>query len=147
MKKLLFLIFSLLLMFIFLGAGRKASVEDLYGTWVNSEYEELRSNRHPSVLEMSENGIFTDYVQLKNTRWIFTGYFDIDEYWQNRDGTIGYRIAVRYPGTEPMYTLRRLSRDGSVLELNWSTESYPDRIDTEDEGYRIYYRQKDDVQE
>jgi hypothetical protein len=147
MNKFIYVIFSVLMIFVFLGAGRKATVDDLYGTWVNSEYEELRSNRHPSVLEMSENGIFTDYVQLKNTRWIFTGQFDIDESWQNRDGTIGYRIAVRYPGTETMYTLRRLSRDGSVLELNWGAEAYPDTINTEDEGYRIYYRQKDDAVE
>ena len=119
--------------------------EELYGTWVNSDYNataekaKLIVDPDPGIRD-DANGTVIMYVRESDELPYERYSFRIEEDWNDNEGNIWYKI-------EPFvvmsnYELWKISNSGDTLEFVFATQNYPDKIDPNHANYRIYYRQE-----
>jgi hypothetical protein len=119
--------------------------EELYGTWVNSDYNASAENAKRVI--NSDTGIRDD---ANGTIYFYTREYDerpeggitfrIEEKWKGDEGSIWYKIEPF--GMMVVYELWKISDSGATLEIASTRQTYPDEIDPTHVNYRIYYRQE-----
>jgi hypothetical protein len=155
-KKLIVIIF-LIATFVVLAGIKKSVKEELYGTWVNPEYEEkkywYRTAKRvidPDPNMFSENiksdigepnGSMGYYAQISDTETSHEATISIIEKWTDSEGSVWYKIKYYFYTYHPIgYMLCKISDSGSTLEFMVSDWHFPD-FDPSSSEYYIYHRQ------
>jgi hypothetical protein len=146
----LILVVILLLATFVLFAGKKISIEEAYGTWVNSDYNEkgqfAKEIDHP-------DGTYDLYQRLTDTEPTWIGEKTIKDSWYDKEGNLwikwtifwdeeksSYKRAVGGGGT--YYGLFKFSDSGKVRESVRSAQDHPDEMSPIAGNYAIHYRQE-----
>jgi len=125
-------------------AGDKISIEDTYGTWVNSDY-----NEKAQAAKVVGNPDGTDLLYSKETdsepAWTLES--TVTDYWHDEEGNLWVKYTwvdkeLEGSGYQSSgYTLSKYSNSGTVCENVWSYIDYPDEMSPIGGNYEIYYRQ------
>jgi hypothetical protein len=119
--------------------------EELYGTWVNSDYNRSAEiakfivDPDPGIRD-DANGTIIVYIRESDEQASWRSSFRIEEKWNDDEGNIWYKIEDL--GHTKYYHLWKISNSGNILEYLFSNHNYPDEIDPNNQNYRIYYRQE-----
>lgn len=119
--------------------------EDLYGTWVNPEYDTISGLAVKRVF--TPDGTWAKYERIDTDARI-SGTFTITDRWTDGNQNIWYKVAVVHPRTGKYYLLAKLSNSGTALECACSIFDYPTAVEANSRAgnqepiveYSIYYR-------
>ena len=129
--------------------GKKAHVatdhEELYGTWVNKEYDKRSIN---AKWVLKPDGALEGYTTSNSKKIKETGEFIITDKWTDSEGNIWYKYmkntleigAIKNPHT--YYFLLKIHKDLDIAEELWSSIDYPTEFDPDNvrHNYLVYYR-------
>ncbi len=118
--------------------------EELYGTWVNSDYNESAETAKIIVdpdpgIRDDANGTVIGYLRESDEQPAGRFTFRIEEKWIDDEGNIWYKIEA-FSHTRYNH-LWKISNTGNTLEYVRTRPNYPDEIDPNHPNYRILYRQ------
>ena len=124
-------------------AEDKISIDDSYGTWVNSDYNEKGQD---AKVVINPDGTVVSYAKETDKEPNWTGQFTITDSWHDNEGNLWINregIAVKtYDIPQYIYLLYKFSNDGTVCELVWSGVDYPTEMSPIGGNYEIHYRQE-----
>ena len=121
--------------------------EELYGNWVNSEYNE---STHRARHIINADGTIQLYTIDNSTRVNMENKYIITDKWYDSAGNIWYKAIITERAssavktTNPIYTLAKISNAGKILETVKSGYDYPTELDPDTllYNYEILYRQE-----
>ncbi len=129
-------------------AQEKPSVEDIAGTWVNTD---MKTDK----FIMKTDGTWVDYQYLTVDKPSYTGTFTIDDSWVDKKENKYFKIhSIMEEGLGVhSFHVWKLNESGTTLEINSHTDHFYREGDTKkypaginphptDSYYRIYYRQE-----
>ena len=146
---ILILIFVVLIIVGGCATAKKAYVakedEELYGTWVNPEYDE---ESHVAKKVIKHDGTWDEYAMSNSNRPLGTGEYTIIDKWTDSEGNIWYKIISTFfdeksiQRSNTYYYLSKIDKTGNVYELLFSSTDYPTEFDPDNlrYNYRIHYR-------
>ena len=130
--------------------GKKAYVatddEELYGTWVNQDYEES----YAAKIVVKPDGTWDEYtLSNSNSPFAVTEYAITDK-WTDSEGNIWYKFLEIHQDVKVLqnpdtyYILSKIDKSGNIWEMLWASIDYPTEFDPDDVryNYRIRYRQE-----
>ncbi len=136
------LIFVVILIFatIVLFAGKKVTIDVIYGTWVNSEYNETGKDAKWII---NPDGTYKAYRSEKDTDPAWTGNYTVTDSWHDRKGNLWIKRTFDTVFLEDWigYELSKYSNSGKVWEAVWQSSGYPTEISPLGGTYAIRYRQ------
>jgi hypothetical protein len=149
--------------FLLIGSTKKeATIEEMYGTWVNSLYSGSKyryiTNKQAKII-INSDGIIAKYhseIDLtggidpplkKSTVPNETYSFSIEDSWIDREGNSWFKVSCFSNRNEIHYELWKLSNSGKTYELVVKDKDYPKEIDPNDSTYHVFYRYKIDPSE
>ncbi len=148
---ILILVLAVLIITGSCATGKKAYVakedEELYGTWVNTDYDV--EPKAPKLV-LKPDGTYNIYSMSNSDRIVSRGDFTIRDKWTDADGNIWYRYvytnydAKSITDTKPLYALAKIDPTGNTLERVFSGIDYPHELgpDLIQYTYEIHYRQE-----
>jgi beta-lactamase regulating signal transducer with metallopeptidase domain len=117
--------------------------EEIYGTWVNTEYSGELSWPQKYVHYTWGYCEYYNEMESKNPiiGWDFTSTL-VDK-WTDAQGNIWYKEFQRYNMGDRWHQLVKISNNGTTLEFIWNKRDFPVAADLTPNSatYRIYYRQ------
>jgi hypothetical protein len=119
-------------------AYKKAFKEEMVGTWVNTDYDNMNSKWAKVVIK--QYGMFEGYNEAQATEF-WKANISITDRWTDSEGNIFYKTIHAPIAGEKWYELWKLSNSGTVWELVWDVFEYPTDINPNNSGYLIYYQQ------
>ena len=133
--------------------GKKAYVaqddEELYGTWVNPEYENSKVYTAPKIV-VKPDGTFDEYALINSDRVVSVLEYTITDKWTDSEGNTWYKLleihtdskVIQNPDT--YYVLSRIDKTGNIWEMLWASIDYPAEFEPDNVlyNYRIRYRQE-----
>ncbi len=146
----LILVIIFLVVISVLFAGKKISIEDTYGTWVNADY----NTKGQMAKEIDyPNGTYAEYQQLTDTEPTWIGEKTIIDSWYDKEGNLWIKWTIFWDeekssykkvvgGGGPWYGLFKFSDSGKVRESVRSNKDYPDEMSPIGGNYAIHYRQE-----
>ena len=158
----LILVLVLLIIVGSCASGKNAYVkypdEELYGTWINTEYKgstvpfTIRVFNPDWTFEAYRLGlsVWEEDVEKTEEGWIPAehGTYKIEDKWMDTDGNAWYKIKMAVGDVEDyemgICGLIRLSDSNNTFEMSFAFMDYPAEIDPNNEQgyYRIRYRYK-----
>ena len=143
---ILILVLTVLIILGSCATGKKAYVakedEELYGTWINTDYDEAVTY---SKIIIKSDGTYNEYASSYSDVPIIIGDFTINDKWAESDGSIFYEFVVikRSDPHNPIYVLSKIDKASTVYEDLRTTIHMPTEFDPDDwhYTYRIYYGQ------
>ena len=154
-NKTLILVVLIMAVLIIAGScatGKKAFVakenEELYGTWVNKEYNNKGMYYAKHII--NADGTINLYTFDYSTRVYENDKYIITDKWYDTIGNIWYKAIITERAssavktTNPIYTLAKISNAGKILETVKSGYDYPTELDPDTllYNYEILYRQE-----
>ena len=113
--------------------------EEIYGTWVNRDYQ---PNAHPRQKIIIYPEEWAAYGLAESETATDTGTNKITDKWTDSEGNIWYKFEVSFSSPiRKAYELDKISNSGKTLEFVFSYSKYPTKIDTGDPDYHIYHRE------
>jgi hypothetical protein len=119
--------------------------EELYGTWVNAKYNDRAIW---AIQNFKPNGTFEHYDNDSAANPPYIGHYLVNDKWTDLKGNIWYTFyqsgGEKGSITGPEgYWLSKISNNGNILEMLFSSNEYPEELDPESlkHLYVIYYRQ------
>ena len=109
--------------------------EEIYGTWVNTEYDWLS---RAQKLIMYPDGRVEYFPKESDTSPTFAGTFTIIDKWTDSEESIWYKLHFR--GDWFRYELDKISNSGTTWEYVSNPAYYPVEIDPTHPNYGIHYR-------
>ncbi len=123
-----------------LSAGKKISIEETYGTWINSEYNEKGIE---ALVVMTSDGKIARYNSEKDTDPLWTGNYTVTDSWYDRKGNLWIKRTFDSDTHDDFigYELSKYSNSGKVWEAVWQSSGYPTEMSPIAGTYEIRYRQ------
>ena len=113
--------------------------EELYGTWVNTDYEGTRHNQKWTFYKW---GYIEGFYMIADQRPGAWGTFFIVDKWTDPEGNIWYKDHERYRNSMSVrFYLIKINNNKGVMEAVWSYNDFPSQLDPKNVNYVIYYRQ------
>ncbi len=115
--------------------------EELYGTWVNEDYADVR---HYTTLVFTSDGTYEFYTDASRKTLSMRGTHSITDKWTDSEGNFWYKATYEIKiATQPVsgFLLIKISNSGTTYEDNYDYRKYPTEIDPIYGTYSIYYRQ------
>ena len=138
---ILILVLSVLIISEGCATDKKVTKEDyrfMEGTWINLDYD--KAWRYAKVIRKPDR-TYEEYVMSYSELPALKGEYTINDKWTDSEGNTFYKIIVTSHGAS-YYILSKIDKSGKVYEDVWSTSGMPTEVDTENDLYRIYYRQE-----
>jgi len=113
--------------------------EELFGTWVNMDYQEGVQTHSPQklIIKLGECGL---YLSANDNEPMWTEEIHISHKWTDAKGNIWYKHRWKAGGMGSGFTLSKISESGKTLVYIYSQWEYPKELDINSEYYRVYYR-------
>ena len=113
--------------------------EELFGTWVNMDYQEGVQTHSPQklIIKLGKCGL---YLTANDNEPMWTEEIHISHKWTDAKGNIWYKHRWKAGGMGSGFTLSKISESGKTLEYIYSQWEYPKELDINSEYYRVYYR-------
>ena len=115
--------------------------EELYGTWVNEEYN---NSPRSAIWEYKADGTWVIYRKTTDKISYEDGTYTITDKWTEGNGDVCYKIIWKTDYlARSGYELRCISNSGSTMEAANSDSDYPTRIDRTKGSWQyfgIHYR-------
>ena len=147
-KKLLLLLFLLVSFLLVFGScatdkmGYISKDYEIYGTWVNPDYEDARVWNGKMIIY--PNGSLVFYKLISDTKSNKSAEFVITNKWFDSNGTAWHTFILKFTATESYYNLAKISNDGKTMEFSMSVSDYPKMVDpieaVASPNYAIYNR-------
>ena len=119
----------------------KISIDDVFGTWVNSDYNDELWKAGKKVT--NPDGTDLAYGKETDTEPAWKTEFTIIDSWHDKEGNLFVKgTFVIKEENKSGYYLDKLSNAGKVKETVWSQADYPDEVSPIGGIYEIYYRQE-----
>ena len=135
----LVMVIVLLIVVSLLFAEDKISVDNTYGTWVNSDYNE--KGQAAKVVSNPDN-TFEFYNTETHTETTWTAKITITDSWNDSEGNLWIKfIAYWNESDATSYYLSKHSNSGTVWEMVGSGIDYPKELSPIAGLYFILYRQ------
>jgi len=148
---ILILVLAVLIVVGSCATGKKAYVakedEELYGTWVNPEYD---GGIYYAKYVIKPDGTWDEYAMSNSNSPVGVGEYTITDKWTDSEGNKWYKNistffddeSIKNPDT--YYYLCKIDKTGNVHEMLWSSIDYPTEFDPDGlrYNYRIHYRQE-----
>jgi hypothetical protein len=136
----LILVVILIFATIVLFAGKKVTKDVIYGTWVNSEYNETGKEAKWII---NPDGTYEAYLSEKDTEPIWTGHFTITDSWHDRKGNLWVKSTFDDDDDADIIVseLSKYSKDGTIWESVRSEGDYPTELSPIVGTHSILYRQ------
>ena len=129
------LIFATLVLF----AGKKVTIDVIYGTWVNSDYNE--KGQFAKTIN-NPDGTYELYSKDTDTEPDWTCKFTVKDSWHDRKGNLWVKSTFVTDETGfSGYMLSKYSKDGATWENVWSAGDYPAEMSPIAGTHSILYRQ------
>ena len=139
----LFLVIILLFVISVSFAGNKITIEDTYGTWVNSDYNDKGIE---AVAIMTSEGKIIRYNSEKDTEPYWTGNYTVVDSWYDSEGNLWLKRTFDSDthAREDFigYELSKYSDSARVWEAVWKSSGYPTEMSLIAGTYEIRYRQE-----
>jgi hypothetical protein len=122
---------------------REASVEEIYGRWINTAYDEDHLYSCAKiVVNQTEICVYYNSSSPEYSYIGRQGTYVITDSWSDNKGNSWYRVCWSNLNGD-LYQLWKISNSGTTLELTSRAFEYPIEIETNSYRvtYRIYYRQ------
>jgi hypothetical protein len=120
-------------------AGDKISIDDIYGTWVNSDYNEM-AQFAKVIISPERMGEGYKIETDSEPSWIWE--ITVADSWHDSDGNLWIKWSIVTVDTGyKAYELNKFSRSGSVWEWVHSAGDYPTEMSPIAGTYSIHYRQ------
>jgi hypothetical protein len=147
MKTRTFVLLIVLLLVVSLSfAEDKITIEDTYGTWVNSDYNFGMAD---AVIILNPDGTASGYGEETDTEPASTWIRTIEESWNDSEGNLWIKCISSSGETTGQkcldqvgYELNKFSNSGLVWECVWMVSGYPKEMSPVAGNYGIYYRQE-----
>jgi len=120
-------------------ADDKISIDDIYGTWVNPDYNE--KGQYAKWVDHPD-GTYELYSVMDYPEPTYTGKETITGSWYDKEGNLWVRWTYLNTVGEFGYGLYKFSDSGKVRESVWSESDYPDEMSPIGGNYSIHYRQE-----
>jgi hypothetical protein len=120
---------------------------DMYkGTWTNSDYDQV--NTKIAKIKNKGKHKFSKFKSNSDKKASTIGRYYMMETWEDDEKNLWYKAKIfnindisLIPGIRrETFELGKLNETGTILEIVWSPEDYPDTLDPEDARYGVYYR-------
>ncbi len=135
----LILVVILIFATIVLFAGKKISIEETYGTWVNSDYNE--KGQWAKII-INPDGTYALYNKDTDTEPAWPGKYTVTDSWHDRKGNLWVKSTfVNDIDYASAYILEKISKDGLTMEWVWSMADYPTEMSPIGGTHAIRYRQ------
>jgi hypothetical protein len=122
---------------------REASVEEIYGRWINTAYSEYDCLSAKMVISKDK---FYAYPFLSSPEYSYMGTqgkYVVKDSWSDLKGNSYFKLRLDSPIWGTNYELWKISESGLKLEIASRAFEYPTEIvkDSYRVAYYIYYRQ------
>jgi hypothetical protein len=144
---ILILVLAVLIAIESCATSKKAYVakedEELYGTWVNPEYDRGKPN---AKIVIKPDGTLDAYSLSNSERPIGVSEYTITDKWTDSEGNIWYKIVETFFDQKVMqnpdtyYSLSKIDKTGNTLEELWSSIDYPPKFELDNLRYSYYIR-------
>ena len=114
--------------------------EELFGTWVNMDYQEGEGLTHAPqklIIKLGESEL---YSSVNDSAPMWTEEINISNKWTDAKGNIWYKYRWKAGGFGSGFNLAKISGSGKTLEYIWSDWEYPKELDVNSEKYRVFNR-------
>jgi hypothetical protein len=115
--------------------------EELFGTWVNMDYQEGEGLTHAPqklIIKLGESEL---YSSVNDSAPMWTEEINISNKWTDAKGNIWYKYRWKAGGLGSGFNLAKISQSGKTLEYIWSDWEYPKELDVNSEKYRVFNRE------
>ena len=138
--RMLVLLIALLVVVTLSFAGDKITINDIYGTWVNADYNE--KGQAAKVISNSDN-TFEFYNADIHTEPTWTAKITITDNWNDSEGNLMIKFIADWTESgATSYYLSKHSNSGAVWEMVGSGVDYPEELSPIAGLYFILYRQQ-----
>jgi hypothetical protein len=131
-------------------AGDKISIDDIYGTWINADYN--TKGQMAKVIEHPD-GTYDRYLKVTDPEPTWIAEKTITGSWYDEEGNLWVKCTYFFEeerssyqreegGKITYYGLYKFSDSGKVRESVWSVQDYPDEMSPIGGNYEIHYRQE-----
>lgn len=114
--------------------------EELFGTWVNMDYQEGENLTHAPQKLILKPGESELYSSINDTEPMWTEEINISHKWTDAKGNIWYKYRWKAGKIGSGFTLSKISESGKTLEYIYSQWEYPKKLDVNSEYYRVFHR-------
>ncbi len=129
------LIFATFVLF----AGKKVTIDVIYGTWVNSDYNEKGQF---AKLITDPAGTYEWYSKDTDTEPAWNSKYTVTDSWHDRKGNLWVKNTfVTDEIGFSAYVLSKYSKDGTTWENVWSAGDYPAEMSPIAGTHSILYRE------
>jgi hypothetical protein len=116
------------------------SLEDTFGTWINSDYNFSGQN---AKIIVTPEGIVEEYRVDTDTEPIYRSKRTITASWHDSNDNLWMKcVLVELDMGEKLYELDKFSDSGRVWELVWRGSDFPVEMSPIGGSYEIHYRQE-----
>jgi hypothetical protein len=114
--------------------------EELFGTWVNMDYQEGENLTHAPQKLTIKPGECGLYSSINDSEPMWIEEIHISHKWTDAKGNIWYKHRWKAGKMGSGFTLCKISESGKTLEYIYSQWEYPKELDINSEYYRVFYR-------
>jgi hypothetical protein len=132
----------------------KENYKILVGIWINEEYN--TDSRRPAKIYNKANGKYDEFKNVTDIKPVISSKMKIKETWIDEEGNFWYKAILQGsskglaqqsegPTRTPLHfvgmEIGKVSGSGTILEITWQLDHYPESVDANSDNYAIYYRQ------
>ena len=132
------LIIILLIASSVLFASKKIPVEDTYGTWVNSDYNE--TGQYAKII-LNPDRTLERFFKVTDTEPYCKYKYTITDSWHDHKGNLWIKFSFITNSGRTFYVLSQYNKSGTIMEWVDSEIDYPTEMSPIAGFYGIYNRQ------
>jgi hypothetical protein len=110
--------------------------EEIYGTWINSEYAGDRAGRCQKIV-LYDWGYGEKWLKIEDEKPPWRWTYSVTEKWTDSDGNVWYRGYDQFPGWPLEYWLTKISNNDTTMECVFDRTKFPSESDLN--PYHITY--------
>ena len=133
----LFIVMAIFLSILFFALVSLSDTDEICFTWSNLRYFD---GNFPQKIEFNYDGTYATYKYFNNLDIFSRGTYQITKKWSDSEGYIWYKIIMHDLKKGKRYKLARVDKNGRKLEFICKKDNYPSKLNSDENGYSIYWR-------
>jgi len=133
----LFIVMAIFLSILFFALVSLSDTDQICCTWSNIRYFD---GNFPQKIEFNYDGTYATYKYFNYLDIFSRGTYQITKKWSDSEGYIWYKIIMQDLKKGKRYELARVHKNGRKLEFISKKDNYPSKLNSDENGYCIYWR-------